>query len=84
MNNMIIMQIKRRGSFWFLLPILFNLVGGIISYFVIKEDDPKKAKNCLYLGIILAVIPVILILVPLLIGISLMPHFTPVQNMHYI
>jgi len=78
------MEIKRRSSFWFLLPIVFNVVGGIIAYFIIKEDDPKKAKNCMYLGIILAAIPVLLILVPLLIGVSLMPHFTPAPNMHYI
>jgi hypothetical protein len=78
------MEIKRRSSFWFLLPIIFNVIGGIIAYFIIKEDDPKKAKNCLYLGIILAAIPVLLILVPLLIGVSLMPHFMPVPNMHYI
>ena len=28
----------------------------MIAYFVIKDDDPKKAKNCLYLGIILTAI----------------------------
>jgi succinate dehydrogenase/fumarate reductase cytochrome b subunit len=78
------MEIKRRSSFWFLLPIVFNVIGGIIVFFVIKEDDPKKAKNCLYLGIILAAIPVLLIVVPLLIGVSLLPHFTPVSNMHYV
>jgi hypothetical protein len=77
------MQIKRRSSFWFLLPILFNVVGGIIAFFIILEDDPKKARNCLYLGIILAAIPVILILLPLLIGITLLPHFTPSTNFHY-
>jgi hypothetical protein len=78
------MEIKRRSSFWFLLPIVFNIVGGIIAYFIIKEDDPRKAKNCLYLGIILAAIPIGLILVPILIGMTLFPHFTPVSNMHYI
>ena len=77
------MQVKRRSSFWFLLPIVFNVVGGIIAFFIIREDDPKKARNCLYLGIILAVIPVILILLPLLIGITLLPHFTPSTNFHY-
>ncbi len=25
----------------------------IIAYFVLRGDDPKKAKNCLYLGLIL-------------------------------
>ena len=78
------MQVGRRSSLWFLLPIVFNVVGGIIAYFVIKEDDPKKAKNCLYLGLILAVIPILLIIVPILIGITLLPHLpNPTSNMHY-
>ena len=78
------MQVRRRSSLWFLLPIVFNIVGGIIAYFVIKEDDPKKAKNCLYLGLILAAIPVLLIIVPILIGITLLPHLpNPTSNMHY-
>ncbi|MDR3782440.1 MAG: hypothetical protein P4K92_03925 [Candidatus Nitrosotalea sp.] len=78
------MQVGRRSSLWFLLPIVFNVIGGIIAYFVIKEDDPKKAKNCLYLGLILAAIPVILIVVPILIGITLLPHLpNPSSNLHY-
>ena len=60
------------------------MVGGVIAYFVIKEDDPKKAKNCLYLGLILAAIPVVLIVVPILIVITLLPHFpAPPTNLHY-
>ena len=39
---------------------LFGLIGGIIAYFVLRQDAPKKAKNCLYLGIVLAIIGVIL------------------------
>ena len=77
------MQVKRRSSFWFLLPILFNVIGGIIAYFIIKEDDPKKAKNCLYLGIILAVIPFVLFVIPMIIGIALFPHMPMIGNMHY-
>jgi len=80
------MQVKRRSSLWFLLPIVFNIVGGIIAFFIIKEDDPKKAKNCLYLGLILAAIPILLIVLPILIGITLIPHvMSPTsQNMHYV
>ncbi|WP_101477937.1 hypothetical protein [Candidatus Nitrosotalea bavarica] len=78
------MQVKRRSSFWFLLPIIFNVAGGIIAFFVIKEDDLKKAKNCLYLGLILAAIPILLIMVPILIGITLLPHLPNTSsNMHY-
>ena len=80
------MQIKRRSSLWFLLPILFNVIGGIIAFFIIREDDPRKARNCLYLGIILCVIPVLLIVMPILVGITLIPHVVPpvVSNMHYV
>ncbi len=77
------MQIRRRSSFWFLLPIIFNVIGGVIAYFIIKEDDPKKAKNCLYLGIFLAIIPILLIVIPLVVGISLIPHFSPTTSTHY-
>ncbi len=47
---------RPRSNFWFLLPIFLSLIGGIIAYFVLRHDDPKKAKNCLYLGIILQAI----------------------------
>jgi hypothetical protein len=80
------MQVKRRSSFWFLLPIIFNVIGGVIAFFVIREDDPKKARNCLYLGIILAAIPVLLIIIPILVGITLFPHIgQPVaSSTHYV
>ena len=51
---------RRRSGWWFLLPILGGLIGGVIAYFVLRQDDPQKAKNCLYLGIILAIIGMIL------------------------
>ena len=44
---------KKRSNWWFLLPILIGLIGGIIAFFVLKRDDPRKAKNCLYIGIVL-------------------------------
>ena len=69
------MEIRKRSSLWFLLPIFFNIIGGIIAYFIIKDDDPSKAKNCLWLGIILSAISIAIFLIPLLIGISLLPHW---------
>ncbi len=49
---------KRRSGWWFLLPIFLNIVGGVIAYFVLRHDDPQKAKNCLLLGIVLFVIQI--------------------------
>ncbi len=50
---------KRRSGLWYLLPIIFGIIGGVIAWFVIKEDDPKKAKNCLYLGLVLLIIDIL-------------------------
>jgi hypothetical protein len=72
------MEVRRRSAWWFLLPILFNVIGGVIAYFIIKEDDPKKARDCLLLGIILTAIGFAIFFIPLLIGISLVPD----MNMH--
>ena len=46
----------RKSRWWYLLPIFFGIIGGIIAYLVLKDDDKTLAKNCLYLGIILTVI----------------------------
>tara|TARA_B100000029_G_C17486503_1_gene927446 strand:+ start:419 stop:649 length:231 start_codon:yes stop_codon:yes gene_type:complete len=50
---------KTRSRWWYIVPILFGLVGGIIGYFALRKDDPKKAKNCLLLGGILTIINII-------------------------
>ncbi|KAG2480085.1 MAG: hypothetical protein IH813_07365 [Thaumarchaeota archaeon] len=47
---------RPRSNWWFLLPIFLGLIGGVIAYFVLRHDDPRKAKNCLYLAIVLAII----------------------------
>ncbi len=47
---------RPRSNWWFLLPIFLGLIGGVIAYFVIRHDETRKAKNCLYLAIVLAII----------------------------
>ncbi len=42
---------KTRSNAWFLLPIFFGVIGGIVAFFILLRDDPRKARNCLYLGI---------------------------------
>ena len=50
---------RSRSNAWFLLPIFFGVIGGIIAFFVLRQDDPQKARNCLYLGIIFMIIGII-------------------------
>ncbi len=51
---------KPRSNAWFLLPIFFGVIGGVIAFFILRHDDPRKAKNCLYLGLALMVFGIIL------------------------
>lgn len=46
---------KERSDLWYLAPILFGLIGGLVAYFVIRNDEPKKARNCLIIGFALFV-----------------------------
>ena len=46
-------SVVKRSRVWYLLPIFFDIIGGIIAYVALRNDDPKKARNCLYLGFIL-------------------------------
>jgi uncharacterized Tic20 family protein len=78
------MEVRRRSSLWFLLPIFFNVIGGVIAYFIIKDDDPRKAKNCLLLGIILTAISFTIFVIPILIGITLLPHFDMMPKTPYL
>ncbi len=38
------------SGIYFLYSLIYF---GVIAYVALRNDDPKKAKNCLYLGIIL-------------------------------
>jgi cytochrome bd-type quinol oxidase subunit 1 len=51
---------KTRSNAWFLLPIFFGMIGGIIAYFILRKDDPRKARNCLYVGIVFMIMGIIL------------------------
>jgi len=42
---------KSRSNAWFLLPIIFGLIGGVIAYFVLRKDDSIKAKTCVCIAI---------------------------------
>ena len=51
---------RQRSNWWYLLPILLGIIGGIIAYFALRRDDREKAKKCMYLGLILLAVGIIL------------------------
>ena len=46
----------RRSRAWYLAPILFTIIGGVIAYLVLKDDDPQLAKRCVILGFVMIVV----------------------------
>ena len=67
---------KSRSNGWYILPIFLGWIGGIIAYFILRRDDPRKAKKCLYLGIILGIVGIILNIII----ITQIPEFAPNFN----
>ncbi len=53
-------ELRIRSRWWYLVPIFYQVIGGIIAYFAIRYDDPKKAKNCLVLGIIISIVQIVI------------------------
>lgn len=41
---------------WYLVPLFFGLIGGIIAWAVNKDRDPGKARNLLIFGLIWTVV----------------------------
>jgi len=36
---------RQRSIIWYILPIGICVFGGVMAYFIIRQDDPSKAKN---------------------------------------
>lgn len=49
-------EVRTRSKAWYVLPVILGIIGGLIAYFAVKNDDPKLGKNCLIVGIIMFVI----------------------------
>ena len=55
-NDMGITTSRPAGRIWYLFPILFGLIGGIVAYAVIRHRNPRRARNCLILAAILVLV----------------------------
>jgi len=45
---------------WYLIPLFLGIIGGIIGYFAVKNDDKEMANNLLIEGIVLTIVVIIL------------------------
>jgi hypothetical protein len=56
--------VSTRSRWWYLLPIFLGIIGGIMAYVALRNDDKKIAKNCLWIGIIITIVGVAINVIP--------------------
>ena len=49
---------KKLPSLWYLVPILFGLIGGLIGYVGVKDEDKEMADALLAIGVIITIIEI--------------------------
>jgi len=62
------------SSLWYLVPLFFGFIGGIVAWAVNKDRDPKKARKMLIFGIIWTVL---IFIIMMLFSVLLMAAFNP-------
>ena len=66
---------KEVSSMWYLLPIFFGIIGGIIAWAVTKDDDPVKAKKFMIFGFVFLILEIVVIAVWYAIALASMMRF---------
>ena len=58
-NSTVVITTKapQSSAAWYLMPVFLGVIGGLIAYFVMRGTDPRKAKRCLIIGLLLTVVP---------------------------
>jgi uncharacterized Tic20 family protein len=59
---------RKRSWVWYLLPVFVQIIGGLIAYYALRPDEPRMAKDCLYIGITLTALNVGVFVILLAIG----------------
>jgi RsiW-degrading membrane proteinase PrsW (M82 family) len=63
MSNNTNVERKNPSKAWYLLPIFFGILGGLVMYFIVRDDNKQMAKNGLILSVILSIVGIIFIVI---------------------
>lgn len=60
----------RPSKAWYILPILFHVVGGVIAYYILKDRDQAFAERLSVVGLLFTVVCIAAVVVLLITGYS--------------
>jgi hypothetical protein len=69
MNNM-----PKTSNWWYLLPIFFGIVGGLIMFFALRKEDNETAKTGIVLSVIITGVALIITVLFILRLPAIIPH----------
>ncbi len=49
-------KVEKPSTYWYLVPFFFTIIGGILAYIAVKDDDRNMAKNLVLFGICMSAI----------------------------
>ncbi len=49
------------SHFWYLVPIVFGWLGGVVGFFAVRGRDENKARNLFFVGLAVTIIPYVII-----------------------
>ena len=49
--------VQHVSATWYLVPLFFGFIGGIIAWAVNRDKDPKRARNLLIFGLVWTLVP---------------------------
>lgn len=53
---------------WYALSVIFGLLGGVVAYFATKDEDQAMANRCLWTGLIVSVLFLLVVIGPMFLG----------------
>jgi len=53
------MRNQRHSAIWYLAPLFLGLLGGLIGYIVVKDDDKPMANNLILFGVLMTIVIII-------------------------
>lgn len=64
-------KVSGPSGLWYLIPLFFGILGGIVAYVGVKDDDKDMANNLLIFGLVWTIILVIIYLYNLAVVLNL-------------